>query len=313
MKQQRKLTATRMTLVVAGVVFCAAAAPAAEKPLRWKLKPGEVFDVRFAQQSETKTSVLSKTIEVSVDMTMDMRWQVASVDQDGSAQLKQSFTRLSVTMNSPNVGLVKFDTASDDPLTELAEPLADSIEPLIGAEFVIKMSNRGEILAVTLSDETLAVFAEAPVNSQLKSLFTKDGLSEMLRQSAAVLPEQPVDEGATWESQSRTQAPVGTLKQTNHYTHAGTEQREGKTLDKITVRTMLELVEPKEQPAAKLALKQQQQTATLYFDADAGRFVESEIKQSLTSETPYRDNVIRTTVESTMRMTIEPGKVDSAE
>jgi hypothetical protein len=294
------------SLVALAALLLAAADARAQTLLRWKLQPGEKFRVEFSQKSDLETTVGTKPLKMSIDMTMDMNWSVDAVDQQGVAQLTQSFSRLAMKMDIPGTGAIQFDSAAPAPAAGPAKDIAAAVAPLIGAPFVLKMNDRGEILEVKLSDEATKAFEAAAADARLKSVFSKESISETLRQSSAVLPEKPVQMGESWNVVTQTASPLGLVKQASTYTYDGTESRDDRTLEKIKVESTLTLDKQQDPSSPKIVLKEQQQSGTLYFDPAAGRFVDSEITQKLTTETPYREMIIRTKASSTMQMKITP-------
>lgn len=295
-------------LLVLGILASLGAADvhADGKLLRWKLQPGEKFHVTFTQQTVQATTVNNKPVKTSIDMTMEMDWVVDDVQPDGQAQLTQSFTRMKIAMNAGGAEPIQFDSADEQRPEGPAADIRRAVRRLLGAPFHITLNARGEILDVTLSDEAAQAIEQSTASDNLKQLLTPDGLRQMLRQSSVVLPEKSIAAGATWNEQVESASPLGTLKLRHEYRYAGSEERDGRLLEKITVETKFELIKPSAAPRSKLTIKSQSQTGTLYFDAAAGRFVDAETKQQLATETPYRDLLIQATVDSTLRMDIAP-------
>ena len=271
----------------------------ADELLRWKLKAGETLLVDLAQKSELETNVANKPVKMKLDMGFGLKWQVESVDEAGTARIAQSFTRLRLKMELPKQDPVEYDSAAEGKPTGPAKDVADAVGPLIGAKFFVSMNSRGEIVDVKLSDEA-AKLLESPAAARWKDTFSKEGLTDLLRQSAAVLPEKPIAAGDTWTVPTTSKSPLGPLKLSHKYTYQGAEERGGKMLEKIAVETTFTLDEPKGKPQ----LKEQKHSGLLFFDAEAGRFVETEINQELATESPYRDTVVKAKAVSTLRMKV---------
>lgn len=288
-----------LPLVVTALLFGAASAAHGEQLLRWKLKQGETLHVELTQKSELETTVANRPLKMNLDMLMGLTWQVEAVDDQGTARLVQSFTRLRLKMDVPKQDPVEYDSAAQAKPVGLAKDVAEAVGPLIGAKFFVTMNSRGEIVDVKLSEEA-ARLLESPAAARWKKTFSKDGLAEVLRQSAAVLPEKPVEAGSTWTVPTTSKSPLGPIKMSHKYTYQGTEQRGGKSLEKLSVETKLELEEAKGKPQ----LKEQTHKGVLYFDAEAGRFVETDLKQELVTESPYRDTVVRAKATSTLQMKV---------
>lgn len=274
--------------------------------LQWKLREGQEFQVQVVQNSKTETTVNDRTVKMSLDMRMDMKWAVDSVDQMGVATISQKFTRMRIDMDTPSVGKVAFDTEGENRAGELTEGLADALGPLMNAEFSVQLTPRGEIVKVDIPQGTVAAIKKATAASSLRQLLSVEGLTQLLQQSLAKLPDEAIEPDHQWTVETTTASPLGLLKQTHKYTYRGTVQRMGAPVDKIEVVTDLLLEPSKEAAAKRLSVKSHQQSGSLFFDSDAGRFVATEIQQTLVSETPFRDLRILVSVETTSKTEITP-------
>lgn len=261
----------RANRLIAGILGCTVlllgTAANAEQLLRWKFKAGETLKVELIQKSEIETTIANKPLKMNDEMVMEMAWQVESVDEQGTARLAQSFTRLRRKIEMQRQDPIEYDSAAKTKPAGPAKEIAAGIDPLIGVKFHVTMNSRGEISEVKLSDEAAKALEGAAARS--KDAFTKERVTEILRQSAVVLPEQPVEKGTEWSIETTSKTQRGSIKLSNKYTYVGTEERAGKMLEKIGVETTLEFSEPKGKPE----IKEQKHSGLLYFDAAAGRFV----------------------------------------
>ena len=274
----------------------------AEKTLRWKFTAGDSWHVGITQISKTETRGGIRPVKMTIEMSMEMQWSIDSVEQN-TATMTQKFSRIALKMTVPQGEAIEFDSSSQATPTGISKSIADSVRPLLGVAFQIKMSDRGEIVDVLLSDAAAKALSSVPSKSKLKSVFTKEGLSELLRQSAVVLPAAGVNDGDDWDATTTAKTPIGNLAQTHTYTYQGPTEKDDKTLDKITVKSTLDLKAPASSDS-KIAIKAHEQTGELFFDSAAGRFAETNVTQTIVSELPYRDMIIRSTVESSLRMKI---------
>lgn len=285
-----------------GWLILSASAVGAERQLRWKFKEGDRYKVQVTQKQihETRTN---KRRTVNIDMTMEMDWTIDSV-REGMAIMSQSFTRLAFIMETDGEKLA-YDSSETKKPRGIAREVASRISPLIGARFELVMTDRGKIDRVKLSPEAQEAIEQSSAGSKLSDLFTPKGITKMLMQSAPALPEKPVNEEDTWTATTQTTSPLGTLKQSHTYTYAGTEEFEGRVLDKITMDTELTL-QKSAGAGPRVKLTSQSLTGTFRFDAEAGRFESTTVQQRLSSETPYGDMVIKAKVESTSTLNITP-------
>ena len=268
-----------------------------EKLLRWALRAGDELSVSVTQTSNQLMYVANRSIRTSTEMKMFVDWSVNNVDEDGTSNVTQTITRLTMEMDITGGDSIRYDSASDESPTGALKKVADSVEPLIGARMDVTMSARGEIVDVDQSQLKSEV---------LKSpLLSKEGLPEILGQAAIVFPEKALTPGDSWNSTTTISSPLGSLRQDRNYTYEGTEQLDDRPVEKIVVDADLQLDQSKLK-GVKLELVEQQQSGTVLFDAESGRIVRSSVSQELTTETPYRDTTIRVTVSSSSLTNIEP-------
>ena len=288
------------------VVLALTSSPAtAQKLLRWRLKPGERIHVRLSQKMDTEATIQGTVLKSSVDMWMAMKWDVLRVDDRGIIEMTQSIERMKMSVASPGVELVTYDSASPQEPTGPAKSIAAGIQPLMGVKFIQSMNNRGEIVDVRLSQDAAAALDAAPSGAQLKEMFSQDGLKSLVNQAAAVLPEKAVRPGDTWQGQSETKSPAGDLKMDINYTYHGTVQRRGRTLEKIGVDLKVSFPEGANPLGLRVRVKEQQNTGFLYFDAKAGRFVETQLVQKMTLETALGDQTHQQKLDMRLHMQFE--------
>lgn len=281
--------------------------------LRWKLAAGDQLDVQVAQTSKTETTVNNRTVKMSLHMVMEMKWLVESVDQEGTATISQMFTGVRIDMDAPSVGKVSFDTAQETKPGELTEGIAAAIGPLMKAKFSVQMSPRGEIIKVDIPKETIAAIKKASTTSKLRQLLSVEGITQLLQQSLAKLPEEAIDPDHKWSMKTTIASPLGQLNQTHNYVFSGMEQRGDKQVARIEVVTDLSLEPSEETAAKKLSIKSHKQSGSMFFDLEAGRFVATDIRQSMVSETPFRDLKIVVSVDTTSETRISPVEASADE
>ena len=167
----------------------------------------------------------------------------------------------------------------------------------------MQMNARGEITSVSLSDEGKQKIGAALAGTTLAPLFTSDGLADTLKQTAAVLPEEPVNVDDSWRRETTATLALGAVRQKMTYTYRGPRDVEGKKLEAIDLASELVVAKPAADAERPITLKEQKHTGTLLFDAEAGRFVESQVEQKLVTESPYRGTQVRVSATTTLKTT----------
>ncbi|MDA1050505.1 MAG: DUF6263 family protein [Planctomycetota bacterium] len=277
----------------------------AETLLRWKFTEGERLQVTVDQHTVTETTGAGKPTGIDITMQSRMTWTIDSVDANGTAQITQRFERFAVTMKSGTAEPIAYASDSETKPSGSAADIAAAVEPVIGADFTVTMTNRGAIRAVKLSDAAAKAFTSV-ASPALKQLFSAEGITQLLGQAAVEFPEQAVAKDSVWTATFATPSPLGTLKQSRTYTVVAPEDVDGKTLERINITGQLEF-EPSEQAPRKLKLLDQELTGTMLFDANAGRLASSQSTQKLTTERPYREFKIRVETTASTTTTISSG------
>ena len=178
-----------------------------------------------AKSPESSSSVLLRhrfegqklTYKSSVESTMDN-------PSTGEIKLRQSSTDAFVMKKSPEGegfaevtrGNIEFETTMFEKLKEMGMEVPDVGEMLgamDGLVFRVYMSERGHIKRIEGMDEAVkratAKMEDPMAGPLLSQSFSDEALSNMLKQSQAVLPEEAIVPGATWKDKVTINAPMG--------------------------------------------------------------------------------------------------------
>jgi hypothetical protein len=306
-KSLARLIASAISALSCSMLLFAAAPALAQAPLRWQLKEGQSLAVKIDQVTTTKVAFSGKSADTKIELGLELRWTVDSV-ADGQFKIKQTVERITFSLEPQTGAAVKYDSQDKTRPSGQARQVADAVKPLLGAEVLITMSNRGQVVAT------------APANAAAEKLFASDdpengvfsrqSVETLLRQPLAVLPEKPVTDGDKWSEEPREIASAaGNFTQATEHVLAGqVEEEEGKTLAKIESKATLTPAVGGAAKAAKLTVKSHEQTGTILFSTDEGRLVRAEQAQKLSTARPYRETVIAVALDSKQTTTIGPAQ-----
>jgi hypothetical protein len=254
----------------------------------------------MTQQAKQTIQTGETPMDISQDMSMQMTSLVSQVDDDGTIHLQQTIDRIIMTMQIPGQGELKFDSASEQEPQGIAKMIGDMLKPMVGAKITQTMNDRGEVRDFKVAEEAVKGMQANPM---MKQFFSEDSLKEMMTKGSAVLPEQAIEKGYTWTSAMEVNNPVGKVKTDTAYVYQGEEERGGTVLDKIGLKFTMSFGEGTGFMGAKIKMTDQDSSGTMYFDAEAGHFAETEIKQKMALEITFGEKQINQQVDSTMRMT----------
>jgi hypothetical protein len=118
----------------------------------------------------------------------------------------------------------------------------------------------------------------------LQELFSKEGLAQLMKQSAATFPQEPVEKGDQWSDQVEvSNETVGTRIITTNYVYEGEEQVGDKNLDKLSMSITIEFA-PDENGQTPVTISEQKADGSVFFDAESGQVVNGTIDQHMKME-----------------------------
>ena len=283
----------------------------AQKTLRWKLQPGNQFQVNVSEQKNSSVTITGKPVKMTMEMTLETLWKVDSADEK-QIKIIQTVQRLAMKMQTGDSAPISYDSADKTPPVGTAKDIAAAVKPLLaeGAAMTVTMDTRGEVLSATPSAK-LAELWKTPESKAPGGIGGGTSTQELLKRSLVLLPEKGVtadDAGKTkWSSEREVGFSSGKVKQSTEFVYGGVVEEEGQKLDRIDSTSKVTLL-PGGTKNLKLTLKSQEQTGHVLFSAEQGRLVSAEQTQKLVTEAPYRETTITVTVDSTVKTSISPVK-----
>jgi hypothetical protein len=294
----RWIRARRLAVLAVGCFAIIVLVPGslrAEKLLRWKFTKG---DQRHLQRTEDVTVAITGVGQMTLNQSLVLGQLVEDVDDQGVATITQKFEQIKISMvGAPGVSF-SYDSKSTEAPKGGAQQLAPLFKALMRAQFTSRVSPQGQILDV-VAPEDLVQFAEQAKDFPiLRDLYSKDGLTRTLKQSAAPFPELPVEKGDQWNDKDEEKEPkIGTPIVTTGYSYDGEEEAVGRLLDKISTSIKFEFV-PGEDGQSPVTVIEQSSAGSLLFDAEAGQLVSGEtshhIKLEAVSEGKKTETDIKT-------------------
>ena len=265
--------------------------------LRWKLKPGESLAVTIDQRTDSDVSFSGKKATTRIDLKLVLGWSVTAAENTGF-KIRQSIDQIQQVLTTQQAGTIEFDSSSKVKPTGQSRDLADALRPLIGAEFDMTMTPRGEITAIE------------PANEAAKTLFAGQGgqnadatarvtVDQMLRRPLLVLPDRPINIGENWSVSSERPTVAGPLKIDTTYKLIDLADQNGQAVARIAMSANFTPA-----PGGQLTVKSPEHGGELQFAISDGRLIEIKQHQKLTTERPYRETTIVVTLTSQQTTTM---------
>lgn len=271
-----------ITLAIAAMFTAAATRTAAQEPLRWKFEKGQKLDYNMVQDM-TMAAEGGPVGQMNTKMRqeMDMTWDVQEVNDEGEAVIRQKFDRVKMKMTTP-LGGFDFDSESDAAPTGLAAMIAPMYKAMTEGEFVITMTDRGEVKDVKVPEEVLTALKNSPGAAAMGEMATPDGFKKMISQGSLVLPENAPKEGETWSTKLEVNNPQAG-KQTVETTYRFEEIKEIDGTKYAVIRPQLKMdFAGNPQPNVQMKISEQSSDGEVLFNVEEGRLRSSTLNQKVT-------------------------------
>jgi hypothetical protein len=270
----------RLGFLALGMVVGAGALDA-QTTLRFQFKEGDKFDYVLDQtmNMSTKVGVKDDKVTVTIKQSMDMSWEVLKVDKNGSGQVQMRFKHVKMDMAGP-MGKVHVDSSNpkelDDPVGRILSQVAGT---LAGLEVTFTMDPTGGIKDLKMPEKVKNSLKSMPGAEAMGDLFSDEGLKRMANGGVA-FPKEPVSKEQTWKENVDMKMPMGRVKGQIQFTYQGTEEKDGKKLEKIAAKPDIK-IEPAPDTPFQMKVTAQDGKGTVYFDNEAGRIIEVTMDQDM--------------------------------
>jgi hypothetical protein len=258
----------------------------------------------MVQKTVTELKANGMEIKTTLGQTIDTTWKVGSVGDDGSAELTQSLDRVRTKVESA-FGAFEFDSkAEKEPEGQIAAQVVPMLKTLVGATFRYKISPRGELSDIRIPEGLVEKLKAAGPASGNISMFTEDGLKNMILESSLGLPADSIDLGKSWSKQSRIPSPpLGTLVMNKTYRYEGPSQKG----ERIGLEVVIEL-EKMADGQVDIALGDQNGKGFFTFDNAQGRVSESAVSQKVQMVIKVSGQEVSQTTETSSAMKLVEAK-----
>ena len=182
----------------------------AQQDLRWKFRAQETIRYNVQQTMQTKMKIGDNDVNQSMDQTMEMSWHVLSSSAAGDTVMNQVVDRISMKMLGGPAGPVEFDTnnnvKSENPIIN---SMGEMFRQIVDQQFKVTMKPTGQITHVEVPAQLLEALRRSAAGNP--GALDETSLQQMMKQSAVMLPGQPVALRNTWNSQQSVQLGFGTM------------------------------------------------------------------------------------------------------
>lgn len=276
-----------LAMAAAVALGAVASVRGAESALRYKFKQGEDLHYVMDQKMAMKMNVAGNDMNMDMNQTIDVLWHVVSVDADGKAKMTQKFDRIRFSMEGGPIGKVSYDSKDGKGGDEggIGGMITPIFKAMAGAEMTVTMDPAGKVSDVKIPDKMKEAIQNSGGAQGMGQMFSDENLKKMTGAGGVILPEGPLTKGKTWQQTVEMKMPFGAMKVVSDYTDEGQAERGGSTVEQIGIKSKMTMDEGKEpNTGMTIKLKDQSGKGHAYFDAKAGRLVESTLDQTMKME-----------------------------
>ena len=183
-------------------------------------------------------SVAGQNIDMNMNQTVDMTWNILAVDKGGKAKMTQSIDRIKFVMEGP-MGKTEFDSKdSKEPEGAIGQAIGPIFKALAAAEFSLTMDAQGKISDVKLPQKLQDALEKLPQGGA-GQMFSEDTFKQMANQGGLVLPAEAVSKMKSWDQNVDANVGFGKMKVANKYTYVGPTNRNGREVEQIAMKPKL--------------------------------------------------------------------------
>lgn len=284
------------------VATCMAAQDA--EPIRWDLRAGDKLQATHQQTTRIETNIDNRRKEIGNDMLLVVDWEVTKAG-DEQIEMTQSINRIKLDIRRPSKTAVEtmvIDTdAKDEPGSGLANDLKNQVLSLIGTEFNVVMTTRGEIVQVTIPDASKETIRAAPASMFLRQVLTSDGLRDIIGQSAFTFPRDASQK--QWTIRSTTANALGKLDKITEISYQGKSDRNGVDAHTFALTSNIQTIDAADGDDAP-SIDEYSGSGRAWFSPDSSPVYQSEFENRMNVTRRYRDQKIVSVVSTTNQMRV---------
>lgn len=266
--------------------LCAASISHAQVKLVNKHQENSKHTYEHVFKLEQTTTQMGVESQVDLEQGGTYTLAVGKRRDDGMLPIESTIESMKVVINGPG-GSFTFDSADtgaaapDNPQLKSAQ---DVLRARVGASHTVVLDKQGKVASIEGLEKILDRIQQANPDAveSAKMSLSQENVKRTEAQSFELLPDTLLRPGDSWTRTEVKDLGAGqTLTFEKRYEYAGTVEKNGKTLDKITSKSSsvkYALAPSSVVPATVKSseLKLLESSGTILFDREAGMLVESD-------------------------------------
>ncbi len=273
----------------------------AQQDLRWKFRADETIKYYVQQKMQTQMKIGDNDVNQSMDQIMEMSWHVQSSSAAGDTVMNQVVDRIFMKMEGGPAGVVEFDTnnkvKSENPIVN---SMGEMFRQIVNQNFQVTMRSTGEITDVQVPAQLLEALRRSAAGNT--GALDETTLQQMMKQSAVMLPPQPVSPQMTWPSQQSVQLGFGTMTIKSQMTFMEVDAA-GNAIIKVIPEIS---VVPRTDAPIRMTLNSSAGKGEVAFNIAQGRVAKSQLDLDMAMTIESNGQTFNQTIKQVTTMTLVP-------
>ena len=227
----RTILATCLVLGVSTVGF-------GQVKLEHKLQEGTSHTIDTSTKFDQKLTIAGMDVETKSDSRATIKGTVGKRDADGKLRVQDKVESLQVSVGSMGTNY-NFDSANPDAKGESPLEILRDVHKAMSQRVSTTVYGKDNRVEAVQFDKDIVGGLPLEVQNLVKSQLNPESMKKEANEQLDQLPSEPVKPGDTW--QRTTTANFGAGQVMTFHTelkYEGTVEKDGKTLDKITTKTL---------------------------------------------------------------------------
>lgn len=273
----------------------------AQDQLQWKFQSNDTVKYQVVQNMESTTSFGDEELKSTFVQAIDMTWQILAVGAGGEIQLNQVFDRVRLKMEGGPAGTIQFDTQSGEAAENpVVRELAQVFSNIVNQKFQVQMAADGQVQQVVIPAKLLEAVKSSTAGQQ--GALNEKVLNDMMKQSAVILPRQPVSPGSQWKSEQTVQMPFGEMTIASDMKYVQKDPTGNAIIDFVPTVS----ITPREGASAKMTLVGSSGKGRIIFDVAQGRVNRSQLDLTMQIMVEVNGRKLPQTIRNRTTMSLVP-------
>jgi surface antigen len=259
-----------------------------------KYPEGSTYTAETTNRIEQKLTIAGMEIDTAADTRTAVKATVGKRDVGGMLRIQEKIESLQI--NTTVMGQnYSFDSASPDTKgTSPLEVLRDVHKALARRTTTTVLDKENRVYAIE-SDQDVLSGLPPEVQAIAKSQLDPENLKKAANQEIDTLPSEPINKGDSWQRTQTANFGAGQVMTFQvKFTYEGTVEKGGKTLDKITSKTLSIDFGLQDSPLPFTVkgsdLKATESESVVLFDRELGQVVETTSSIRIEGEITFNVN-----------------------